>query len=348
MTSTPDGATVSLDANTVGTTPWAGVVSSGVSHDVVISKRGYESERRSARAEADGDQTVNIDLWAAISARPDGSLDSNSAPMVLVSAGEFLMGSASSDSQASDNEWPQHRVTLKAFHIDKYEVTNGQYNDFLKRVRNDGHGSCDPGEPSGKDHTPSTTSWNDAEWNAARQPVVSVDWYDAAAFCAWAGKRLPTEAEWERAARGTDGRIYPWGSDLPGAFLQGNFADERARRIYPGWTWTISGYDDGFAATAPVGAFSRGASPYGAEDMAGNVWEWVRDWYDENYYRNDPPRENPEGPSSGQRRVLRGGSWSSAARELRTAYRFGMIPTQRNSESYRTFNYGFRCAQDQK
>ncbi|MBI3450060.1 MAG: SUMF1/EgtB/PvdO family nonheme iron enzyme [Acidobacteria bacterium] len=338
VTSNPSGAAVSIDGNPVpgGTTPWTGSVAPGVNHDVVISKKGFVPEKRSARVESDGEQPVSAELRSEVVEPALRITGADGAAMVLVPAGEFLMGSGSSDGQAEADERPQHRVTLNAFYIDRYEVTNGQYATFLKSARS--HTACDPNETRGKDHTPDAATWNNAEWNGTRQPVVNVDWYDAAAYCGSVGKRLPTEAEWEKAARGTDGRIYPWGNDAPGAFPQGNFADESAKRKHSDWT-IVSGYDDGFAETAPVGSFPRGASPYGAEDMAGNVWEWVRDWYDAGYYAKSP---SPMGPSGGTSRVLRGGSWSNVPRYLRSAYRNSIDP------AYRYFYIGFRCAQDQK
>jgi sulfatase modifying factor 1 len=207
--------------------------------------------------------------------------------MVLVPAGEFLMGS-------------KHRVYLDAFYIDAYEVTNALYKEFIQAT----------GRKAPK-------SWNDAKFNALRQPVVGVTWDDAAAYCQWAGKRLPTEAEWEKAARGADGRKYPWGNQW-----------ERTRANTP---------NDGPGKPMPVGSYEGGKSPYGAHDMIGNVWEWVADWYDVDYYRTSPSH-NPRGPATGKVRVLRGGSWLSSGYEAAVRRGSG-IPGHWNGD-----DVGFRCA----
>jgi formylglycine-generating enzyme required for sulfatase activity len=222
-----------------------------------------------------------------------------SAPpgMVYVPAGEFIMGSDEGDSK----EQPVHTVYLDAFYIDKTEVTNAQYRECVEA------GACD---------TPEDTAYYDNA-DYAQHPVVFVSWNDADAYCRWAGKQLPTEAEWEKAARGTDGRLWPWGNE---------WHAERCNSA-----------EGGKGNTTPVGAYPEGASPYGALDMAGNVWEWVADWRGEDYYSQSPDR-NPRGPDSGHYRVLRGGSWSYIAHFVRCANRGGAPPETR----YNTF--GFRCA----
>jgi formylglycine-generating enzyme required for sulfatase activity len=224
--------------------------------------------------------------------------------MAVVPAGEFTMGSPSGDA----DEQPAHRVYVDAFSMDKYEVTVGQYAAFLQETGGD--------RPS--------------DWKTMNQPthqkrpVVNVDWADAARYCKWAGKRLPTEAEWEKAARGTDGRLYPWGNDPPTP-LRANYGKTE---------WNNHG------VLVPVGTLEDGKSPYGVYDMAGNVWEWVSDWYDPNYYKNSPS-QNPTGPSTGGFKVLRGGSWNNSPRILRSADRYFDPP------SFRSLYFpGFRCAKN--
>jgi formylglycine-generating enzyme required for sulfatase activity len=243
----------------------------------------------------------------------------DSAPMISISAGDFPMGSGNTDRDAGADEKPQHTVYLDLFSIDKYEVTNAQYKKCVDASK------CSP--PSSTRSVSRSAYYGNPQFD--NYPVIFVSWFDAKNYCEWAGKRLPTEAEWEKAARGADGRIYPWGNVWDGTRL--NFCDRRCSFDYR------DSADDGYADTAPVGNYSIGASFYGVMDLAGNVSEWVADWYDENYYRVSP-RSNPLGPSTGQYRDVRGGSWSVARVNIRAANR------ERTAEpSYRGDDIGFRC-----
>ena len=224
------------------------------------------------------------------------------AEMVLIPAGEFLMGS----NDGSSNEKPVHTVYLDAFYIDKYEVTNAQYKKFMDAT---GHKA--------------PAYWNDPRFNNPTQPVVGVSWYDAKAYADWAEKRLPTEAEWEKSARGgLVGKKYPWGDKI----------------THDDANYEGTGGKDIWECTSPVGSFAPNG--YGLYDMAGNVWEWCADWYDGNYYKVSP-KENPKGPTSVDWRVIRGGSWGNGIfiLYLRVAVRISDDPT------YMLSNVGFRCAQ---
>jgi formylglycine-generating enzyme required for sulfatase activity len=173
--------------------------------------------------------------------------------------------------------------------------------------------------------------------------VVCVSWNDALEYCKWLSNKkgvnfkLPTEAQWEKVARGTNGRKYPWGNTAPSG-EKVNFSDKQSC-LNEKFSWADKDVDDGYAYTAPVGSYPVGASPYGLLDMAGNVWEWCSDWYGSDYYKN-APKENPTGPKSGTHRVMRGGSWYVFARSLRCAFR------GRGRPSYRIGDVGFRLCQD--
>jgi len=240
--------------------------------------------------------------------------------MITIPAGEFLMGSP--DNEGMSWEHPQHKVYVEAFSIDKYEVTNEQYAKFCAAT---GRLQRDVTE---FDDMPAYTS------SGPSSPAVKVTWLDAAAYAKWAGKRLPTEAEWEKAARGSDGRLYPWGNEAPDA--DGIFRANLGPRQD-----TVAGKRDGYLYCAPVGSFPAGASPYGVMDMAGNVDEWCVDRFEEDYYAKGPAR-NPKGPASGLGRVCRGGNWGVGAEYLRCAARTATDP------SWPFASVGFRCVANAK
>ena len=266
--------------------------------------------------------------------------------LVRIPAGEFLMGSTDADSQAQNHEKPQHKVTLDEYLIGKTEVTNAQFAAFVKAT-----GYKTTAEQVGTGYTLVATQWVDtkgADWQHPNgptsnlsgkdnHPVVNVSWHDAVAFCAWASRvteqkvTLPTEAQWEKAARGTDGRIYPWGNEAPNGSLL-NYADQNLKVV-----WADKAQNDGYETTAPVGNYPKGISPYGAYDMAGNVWEWTADLYSDTYYASSP-ENNPQGPPTGSGRVVRGGGWYYLSNFVRTAFRFRIAP------SFRHVYSGFRVA----
>ncbi len=217
--------------------------------------------------------------------------------MVYVPAGEFLMGSAG-DALAVDHEKPQRSVYLDAFWIDQTEVTNAHYRACVEA------GMC---------RTPGC--WENSDTNAPQQPVVCVTWDDAQTYAHWVGGRLPTEAEWEKAARGWDGRIYPWGDHAP--------------------TCDLANYLDCVGHPDPVGSCPAGISPVGALDMAGNVWEWVSDWYASDAYSRSAAA-NPQGPETGRNVVVRGGTWKDIAAMTRCAAR------SFNPPDYAYHDVGFR------
>ena len=237
--------------------------------------------------------------------------------MVLVPEGSFMMGSTEGD----PDEKPVVEVVLESFYIDQFEVTNASYKECVDL------GICS--RPLQFDSQTRLQYYGANEY--ANFPVIYVTWEDANVYCEWRGARLPTEAEWEKAARGPDGWKYPWGNEF-----------EEGRANYCGGAvFCPSEPNDGFKGTAPVDAFESGISPYGAYQMAGNVNEWVADWYDKNYYRSlEDGAENPTGPAQGQERSIRGGSFGLNAEKLRTTNRGFGNPF--NASEYD----GFRCAAD--
>jgi len=236
--------------------------------------------------------------------------------MVYVPGGEFEMGSTDGD----DDEQPVHTVTLASFWIDQTEVTNSQYQRCVADE------AC---HPPAKAYSESRASYY-GNGDYEGYPVIWVSWHQAEAYCRWAEARLPTEAEWEYAARGPESRSFPWGAEFNGTLL--NYCDAGCPR-----NWADQSVDDGYADTAPVGSYPAGGSWCGAVDMAGNVWEWVADWYAIDYYGRSP-NSNPRGPTSGPSRVIRGGSWSYPQKYARSA--------ERNAThgGHMFGNVGFRCA----
>jgi len=260
--------------------------------------------------------------------------------LVCVPAGEFSMGSEEGEDFAEFlNEKPIHIVYLNAFWIDQTEVTNAKFAQFVAETNHQTEA-----EKRG-----TSWAWTGSEWQEIsgadcrhpsgpetsidgleQHPVVQITWEDAKAYCQWAERQLPSEAQWEKTARGTDGRAYPWGNESPTDSLA-NFADG-SLNVH----WANKDVNDGYEAAAPVGSYPSGASPYGAMDMAGNVWEWVNDWYDSND-RSSSPESNPTGPPTGDSRVQRGGSWHHHWLGLRTSTRCYNDPLVRSDY------FGFRC-----
>jgi formylglycine-generating enzyme required for sulfatase activity len=229
--------------------------------------------------------------------------------MVFIPAGSFMMGCSPSDSECEEDEKPDHKVYLDGSYIDKYEVTAGEFQNCVDAGKCSSNnystgGNCTYGVSGKENH-----------------PINCVTWYGAQEYCEWAGKRLPTEAEWEKAARGGTDTKYPWGN---------GFETGKAN--------CDEGYcKDGYQTTSPVGSFM--ANGHGLFDMIGNVWEWVSDWYDEKYYQGSAGK-NPSGPSSGHYKVLRGGSWDNGSWNMRVSGRAWYYPGGRLGD------FGFRCAED--
>ena len=242
--------------------------------------------------------------------------------MVLVNAGGFTRGIDNTKNNNFMDEAPAKMIYLSSYYIDKFEVSNSKYTEFIIAT----------------DH-PAPAYWDHRKLNQPSQPVTGVNWFDADTYCHWANKRLPTEAEWEKAARGPAGSIYPWGNKIE--YSKANFAKGKSGQKY---------------ITDSVDAHPDGISYYGAYNMAGNVFEWVQDWYSSNYYSTDETR-NPIGPqlqkiknvevinnkpeSDLKKKVIRGGSWFAPAQSITTTHRFWNDPL---NNSYGV-GLGFRCAQ---
>lgn len=243
-------------------------------------------------------------MYICFTGGPSTAQEEEYPDMVFIPAGEFTMG------ENTHYDWtfllafniydgPEHTVYLDDYYIDKNEVTNEQYRKFVEET-----GRRMP------------RCWNDVRFNQPDQPVNGVTWEDAVAYATWAGKRLPTEAEWEKAARGTDGRLWPWGN---------TFDKEKC-----------NAWESGIRRTTPLGSYEDGKSPYGCYNMAGNVWEWCADYYDQNYYYVSPEK-NPKGPDSGQQKVIRGGGFLYFGHYTRCAARY-RVPWYAASPQI-----GFRC-----
>jgi sulfatase modifying factor 1 len=243
---------------------------------------------------------------SASSEPPDSSLAREEPvreEMISIPAGPFIRGT----DQGGFDEQPQRTLILSAFAIDRNEVTNSQYQQFVDAT---GHRKSGP---------PSRYAKNMSKMRGINQPVVYVSWEDADAYCHWKGKRLPTEAEWEKAMRGSDGRLWPWGN-----VEQANGAN---------WARVQDGHD----VAASVGTVLTDKSPYGVMDGAGNVMEWVADWYAESYFR-EASEQNPQSPEHGTFRVLRGGGYATTGADIRITSRSKMVP------DFRDETIGFRCA----
>ena len=233
--------------------------------------------------------------------------DDFGVPMALVDAGPFSMGST----RGARDEMPVHTVQLDAYYIDQYEVTNARYAECVTA------GACT--SPSDTRSTTHASYYGNPDFD--NYPVIYVSWPMAKAYCEWRGGRLPTEAEWEKAARGSaDERTFPWGDDVQPDCTFGNF----------------SGFTGCRADVVAVGSYEKGISPYLLYDMAGNVWEWVSDWYGELYYK-DSPEQNPNGPKNGVHRVMRGGAFKMGVMSVRVTTRGRNLPNK-------GYDYtGFRC-----
>lgn len=242
--------------------------------------------------------------------------------MVLINAGGFTRGINKTGNEAFADEAPAKNIYLSSYYIDKFEISNAEYTEFIKAT----------------DH-PAPAYWDHHQLNQPSQPVTGVNWYDANTYCHWANKRLPSEAEWEKAARGPAGLVYPWGNNLD--YSKANFSKGK------------TGQNN---ITVSVDSHPEGKSYYGVYNMAGNVFEWVQDWYDPNYYKTNTVSINPTGPmegvylsgtgtyvdriATGEKRVIRGGSWYAPAQTVTNTHRFWNDPM---NNSYGV-GLGFRCA----
>lgn len=249
----------------------------------------------------------------ALATSPEKTVHTSHDGMVLIPQGAFEMGSRKSlreldpvsifqaDRHMLGPEDPAHEVILDAYYIDLHEVSNADYKKYI--------------EATGSKTTP--RYWNDANFNQPNQPVVGIAWKEAQAFCQWQNKRLPTEAEWEKASRGKRPIKYPWGNEEPDK--------------------TRLNFNSQVGKTTPVGSYPTGKSDYGLFDLSGNVAEWVQDWHFPEYYLFSP-KENPPGPEKSHYKIIRGGNWQNNAEDVRLTYRNATVPKARSK------TIGFRCA----
>lgn len=292
ITTAPSGANITVDGTSIGPSPIEVSLQPGP-HTIEIVKDGFQVKKVDLTIK-EGEQQIPLNYLLV----PHPS--ERSPDMGFVPAGFFTMGRDG----GSKEEGPSHRIYLDAFYIDRYEICNDEYRKFV--------------EATGHKPPP---FWKNPAYNAPKLPVVGVMWADADTFCRWANKRLPTEAEWEKAARGADALLYPWGN---------TFEAQKAN---------IAGDADGFPGIAPVDALPDGKSPFGAFNMIGNAAEWTADFFDPAWYHSIPMK-NPRGPSAGDRRVIRGGSFKTEMSHATASYRHAFA-----SDSIKEF-IGFRCAKD--
>ncbi|HEY8079076.1 MAG TPA: bifunctional serine/threonine-protein kinase/formylglycine-generating enzyme family protein [Labilithrix sp.] len=320
----------------------------GVAVAVVVLGGGALAAWKLRGAHPPSDGTITVTSASASATAPPASASAIAASdcpkgMIAIPGGEFFMGSDEKD--ALPFEKPAHRVKLSPYCLDELEVTVAQYKECSDR------GACRraskenewPGiKPAQRKIYDPLCNIQDAKAKA-QHPINCVDWEQAKDFCEAHGARLPTEAEWELAARGPDGRIYPWGDDPPSGHLL-NACDKEClawMKAHPdpeNPPASMFEDDDGFATTAPVGSFPKGKSRYGVQDVVGNVWEWTADWYGD-YVKSDAPVVDPTGPKAGTERVIRGGAWNGAQPSwVRPSFRYHVAPADRG------YAFGFRCA----
>jgi serine/threonine-protein kinase len=308
----PAGARVFLDEEPMAPSGPQGLELAAGPHRVRLELEGY----RPLQLDVDLERGERRILEPALEALPRAP-----AEMVEVAAGDFHYGcNAEFDSHCERDEKPGRSRQLAGFWIDRLEVT---VRDFRACVEVGVCSSEELATPLSRGRVDEAWAWA-CNWGKAGRdlaPINCVDWQQAERYCRWREKRLPSEVEWEKAARGSDGRVYPWGNVRDPHALVANIADETIKRFQPTWK-AVAEYDDGYYTTAPVGQFPDGASPVGAQDMAGNVWEWTSDWYD----------------GSRREKVLRGGAWNNLPESIRTSFRHRAPPESRAPE------VGFRCA----